>query len=304
MDEITRDYLDFIGREWSSIFSTTLAEIGRVAEDLASPIRTADGRQYESPRGINAASARLLEGAETICRRHDRMRLLLLFRRTPVCCAEKLLSKADSTTVSTVFTEAMLFGTNCILTFSRERPPPNAGEMEDALRLALIAFAHRLNLFRANYLARRALTAGVSHDELIASYNERQERARGTRPADAPLAMIGPTLSMHYCEHGQADRLPTWLPARMPIEFVQDAYGYLVHKERFATISGLPFVRWLPVWTALNTVLWDSLDDAQRLSEYGSSTITRWPVESLLESAGGVAQTPIEDCRAVFDVPR
>lgn len=80
----TRNYIEFIDREGPSVFSATVTDIKRMIDDLAPRILAVGGGHAESLRDVDTASARLLASAEAICRRHDPLRLLLLFRRTPV----------------------------------------------------------------------------------------------------------------------------------------------------------------------------------------------------------------------------
>jgi hypothetical protein len=331
-DAVTNTYFEFLLRDGVSVLREVAASVSDMMRDLGPRIHVPHGvaAEAESLDDIDATSDYLMARIEAVAREHDRARLLLLFRKTPSAVVRELLHVDDDpVTYSRVFSEGMLFGTNCVLTFSPERDPmtpnqrfdfrPTERELADALRLAVLAFLHRTNVFHANYVARRAVTSAVSHDALVSSYNERQERARVEATTRDSSAMIAPVLAATLPRAAYAPPPPwNWIPVLMPMDAVKDAYGYLAKREASAKFLGCGFEAWLQIWTLLNRVLGQGIgmlgnrtaDGVElvkyRQAEYGTSAMTGSPIQSLFEATYGTAvtmnetTTSLEEWRAAF----
>lgn len=335
IDHVADAYFDYFRRNGKREQRAIDALIADALRDFSPRVYARRDATTARTEELAAVGEHLMSMVEAICRRHDRARLLLLFRMSLSQTVPPLLQRwnaSDAETVSLVFVEGMLFGTNCILTFSPELRPmepgqrfdfgPTDDEIRDASHLALLCFMHRFNIFTANSAARAEITSPVSFDMLIDSYNKRQERTRQGRVTEERRAIVLPMAAITIQREpitaklpdGEGGELVVWLrsfvPGPVAVDPFLEPYRYLSQKSGFEKHLGVPFETWVKVWVTMNCVLGDGLavfpfasktnDELLRMfvwmSEYGSRGMMGCPIDSLIDvtwqSSGNLFDDP------------
>jgi len=242
------------------------------------------GSTSEDPDRIQGKLDRLIEEIRLRCKRHDFARLLVLFRKVPHQLAFDLIRLAHASDdnheslFSAIYPEAVLFGTNCILSQSahaasfkspndRYRFTPTEAELEDALRLLSMCVLHRYQLFYMNTVARRDLSEPVSLDVLLDAYNRRQRRKVSLRLTAMTSNAIIILASIHTfpadkrvwrCtdrEGGEhALLMRNFMPAPCDAATLMQQYDYLDNPD-FQNAFGISFKTFWRVFVGLNRVL-------------------------------------------------
>jgi hypothetical protein len=145
---------------------------------------------------VQQVANRLHELTADLCSRNSLGKLLLLFRKVRHELAVSLFAPkgryVSPEDIGTLADQATLYGTNAILQYSsrddvlheyaaRYRLQPTDAELEDALRLAVYALAHRHMMFFMNTRARQPMVQEVSCETLIDSYNSRIQKRQAKR---------------------------------------------------------------------------------------------------------------------------
>jgi hypothetical protein len=209
----------------------------------------------------------------------------LLFRKVPYSAAVEFLrslhpvSEVPAVSLFTIFQEANLHGTNCILKFCRHAPcfqsnneryrfAATEEELSDAVRLLLLCIVYRWELFYLNSLMRRELVKEpVALDVLLDVYNRRLCRHWMPQPTDVLEDVVVLTSSANSLTADQREwRFPIGndaervLAARnympVPCSWVTELqrYAYLDTPD-FERFTGLVFGVFREVLLGLNQLL-------------------------------------------------
>jgi hypothetical protein len=238
----------------------------------------------DDPSGINATLKRAEDAIATICRQNDFARLMILFRKVPHELTIKLLrletpeGQVDTFNFAPVYTQALMFGTNCLLKFSVHSPSfewctdrykfqPTEKELSDAVKLMLLSVIHSHQLFYLNSVHRRPLTSPVSLDQLLTIYNRRQKLRWNPQITDSLNdVLIYPTFAValpsekrmrhYYDRNGKQHSIVVrnFLPISCNGQEEIKRFGYLDTGE-FSKQLGVSFQTWCQVWLGLNEVI-------------------------------------------------
>lgn len=232
----------------------------------------------ESAESVLATNRRLLAEIESICARTALFRLLILIRKVPFSLVPALLGRGAQKPQRgdfRVFMEGLLFATNCILRCcvnpldvaeSRLRNflKPSPTEMEDAVRLTVLAVFHRHNLFYLNSMARASLAEGGDLAHLIQIYNERQLLRSHETPlakaGEAQVVMLTPAQSLPVERYLSVQfpgaptirlRLENYFPFPVGHQSQRSMYAYLECPD-FEERIGMCFAEAWACWLGLN----------------------------------------------------
>src|SRR5207249_220877 len=131
----------------------------------------------ENPDTVLHGLDTIMGEIQSLCGRHDFARFLLLFRKMPHHIGSDLLralgkSEPEVSALRVTYTEAALFGTNCILKFCRHLPTfqsnsdryrfaPADEELQEVVRMFFLCTVHRWQLFYMNSIMRREMVEAV-----------------------------------------------------------------------------------------------------------------------------------------------
>lgn len=236
----------------------------------------------DNPQRVEEVNRRLMKKIQSICESYSLFKLLILSRKIPISVAGGFfqrfasMSALQTTGLSILFTESMLFSTNCVLMYSpnnltieaineRNFLAPSNEEMSDAIQLILFSFLHRHNMFFLNSVARRDLTVETSFNHLLEIYNQRMHSQSGTSIAkNGEDAVFVLTLIQRLPFSNIIDVLENdvsfslFLQNYFPIPVngsgLLKKYGYL-EGDDFTTRMGMPFQEFWKSWVVLNKLL-------------------------------------------------
>ena len=238
----------------------------------------------DDPSRIAATLQRVMHNIETICRRHNFARLLVLFRKMPheltidLLHLRKQTGEVDTFNFSPIYTEGLLFGTNCLLKFCDHCPSftsnndrynfePTEQELTDAVTLMLLSIIHRVEVFYMNSINRQPMASSVSLEQLLAGYNRRLKLRWAPKLASAVKdVLIYPILAVSFprekrlwqCQDSTGKNytvfMSNFLPAPFNSQKELERFTYLDTKD-FSNKMGISFQTWCNVWLGLNKVV-------------------------------------------------
>jgi len=165
IDKVSIDFADFIVRNGISVIENAVDSILVNNSALILPFLDASN---DDPTSVARQSKRLLSEIKAICKEHQQLRLLLLFRKVPLQLTNELIGRASiekSWQVVPKVTEgAILVGTNCILKYCTRQEElksyndrysfqPTELEFTSALKLMTFSILLHLNNYYLNSLA-------------------------------------------------------------------------------------------------------------------------------------------------------
>jgi len=232
---------------------------------------------------VNKLNDQLIWKINEICVQHIFWRFLIIFRKLPTLSfniiKQVILKESKFDSISAVFQESILFGTNCIFKYSQNDLNlthcnncynflPTKKEFEDALRIMVFSLLHRQNMFYLNSISRRELTNEISLPTLLEIYNRRHELRRkiSTNKDLSKDAIIIPVFlgnvplqkrTINYKNYKGTECsvfLRNYSPLPIEIEKEFKTFEFL-DNEDFIKIVGLTFQNWYKIWVGFNTVL-------------------------------------------------
>lgn len=279
-DQVTDCLVDFLSAHADEVTRETMKPILAVHSPLILP---RSDTQFDNPERVQAAMDRMLAEIERICRQHEFSRILVLFRKIPheitidMIRLTRDLSRVPHSEFDPLYTEAVLFGTNCLLQYANRAASferiherytfkPTEKELGDAFRLMLLCLAHRQETFRMNSLLRRSLTSPVSFEHLLSIYNRRLRlHAAEYTAKDRMNIVVGPQLIARIPRHERIwtcydgeGRSHSMIMSNFHSVMI-DSRPYLRRFEyldcdEFTKLMGVPFQTWCKVWIGLNLV--------------------------------------------------
>jgi hypothetical protein len=276
----------------------------------------------EDPSRVYKHLVETKEQIERIYKQNDFARLLILFRKMLHELALKFLAALGiprdniDGSFRSVYPEALLFGTNCILKFGRTHSSlqsnndryhfqPIDSELQGAARLFLLSLMHRLDLFYMNSIMRRDLVSSpVSFDVLLQIYNKRLERRWTPRRNEDILTdaivlpgsvyqMPLPRRVFECWDSAGSKYLLTFInhipqPCNAKAELAR--YSFLDSPD-FEVFTGVPFSKFWVVWVALNRLLMETFPILW--PEYYFSGATREVLETRLTQMDDYCETAL-----------
>ncbi len=282
-DTVTATLEDFVQKNILSLFDECYDYAWSDASRLVYPKMDVF---RDNPQQIEEVNQRLMKRMKSICENYPLFKLLILSRKVPISVASGFFQKfastyaSQTTGLSLLFTESMLFSTNCALMYSpnnltiqaiRERNfiRPSDEEMRDAIRLILFSFLHRHNMFCLNSMARRDLTVETSFDHLLGIYNQRIRShlnarvSKNEEDAVFVLTLIQRLPFSNIIDVLENDIryrlfLQNYFPVPVNGDDLRKKYGYL-EGDDFTTRMGMSFQEFWKSWVVLNKLLLWSL---------------------------------------------
>jgi hypothetical protein len=190
----------------------------------------------------------------------------------------KQMGEIDVFNFSPIYSEALLFGTNCLLRFcnhslsvasnnDRYKFEPTEQELTDTVRLMLLSIIHRHEVFYMNSINRRSIASPVSLDQLLAIYNRRLRLRWDPKLLNTTKnAFVYPVLAVTFprdkrlwqCQDSTGKNytvfMRNFLPALCNGWKEIERFTYLDTSD-FSDMMGVSFQTWCKVWFGLNKVV-------------------------------------------------
>jgi hypothetical protein len=272
--------------------------------DIWDAIREGMDGRFANPDDEGEGVRKLLETLYSLitatCTKHASWKLLFLFRKFP-SVSYKLLegiftARENQISISPIFNESIVFGTNAILKYSQVNHDLNEcadrfkfkatdQELKDTIRLMVFSILHRTLMFRLNSISHTALQEDKSYLNLLDVYNQRQE-LRIKPPAEI-RTVNDAVICVRFIGHVPTEGKKIGYKNRTGYETVvipKNYYPYLVAGlDEFEKYSGLncpefealtkvSFDHWWKIWLSLNQTIKNNVAFLWSQEETAAST--------------------------------